>query len=98
MDITGGDGETHDEWLVSDSGAGCSVIANPNLLADIQDAPNRETMTIHCNSGVITTRKQRHLKKYGLVWYDRNGIANILSLGECSTRYKITMDNDLDNA
>ena len=87
------------EWLVGDSGAGCSVIANTNadLLTDIQDAPDEETMTIHYNSGVTTTGKQGHLKGYGLVWHNPNGIANIISLGECSTRYRITMDTDIDN-
>jgi len=98
VDITGKDGDTHNQWLVVDCGAGCSVIANADLLTDIQDAPDRETMTIHCNIGVTTTRKQRHIKGYGLVWYDPNGIANILSLGECSTWFKITIDTDLDNA
>jgi len=62
MDITGEDGETHNKWLVGDSGAGCSVIANADLFTDIQDAPDGKTMTIHCNSGVTSSRKQGHLK------------------------------------
>jgi len=67
MDITGEDGETHSEWLVGDSGAGCSVIVNAALLTDIQDVPDGKTMTIHCNTGVTTTRKQGPSKGYGLV-------------------------------
>ena len=51
------------------------------MLTDIQDAPDGKTMIIHCNIGVTTTRKQGHLKGYGLVWHDPNGIANIISLG-----------------
>ena len=86
MDITGEDGDTHNQWRVGDSGAGCSVITNADLLTDIQDAPDGKTTTTHCNSGVTTTRKQGHLKGYGLVWHDPNGIANTISLGKCSTR------------
>ena len=98
MDITGEDGETPNEWCVGDCGAGCGVIANPILLMDIQDAPDRKIMTIYCNSDVTTTRKQGHLKEYGRVWHNPTGIANIISLGECSTRHRITMDTNADNA
>ena len=55
-------------------------------------------MTIHYNSGVTTNRKRGHLKGYGLVWHDPNGIANSISLGEYSARYRITMATDIDNA
>ena len=98
MNLTGEDGVKHSKWLVGDSGAGCSVIADADLLTDIHDAPDGKTMTIHCNSGTTTTSKRGYLKGYGLVWHDPNGIANIISLGECSTRYRITMDTNIDNA
>ena len=58
MDLTGEDGEKHNEWLVGDSGAGCSVIANADFLTDIHDALDVKTMTIHCNSGVTTTTRK----------------------------------------
>ena len=57
-----------------------------------------KTMTIYCNSGVTTTRKQGHLKGYGHVRHNPTSIANTISLGECSARYRITTDTDIDNA
>jgi len=96
--ITGDDGKAHDEWLVGNSGAGCSVIANAALLTDIRKAPNNRYMTIHCNSGVTTVNQMGTLKGFGRVWYNPNGIANIVSLSEVAKKHRITMDSSIDNA
>ena len=84
--------------LVADSGAGCSIVSNEKLLSNIRPAPNNETMRMHCNSGTIQTDLIGDLDGYGTVWFNPQGIANIISLGEASARHRITMDNTLDNA
>ena len=53
---------------------------------------------MHCNSGIIQTDLIGDMEGYGEVWYNPKGIANIISLGEVSTRHRITMDSTLDNA
>jgi len=73
VNITGDDGKTHAEWIVGDSGAGCSVIANAALLIDIRRAPNNNCMTIHCNSWVITVDQMGTLNGFGRVWYNQMG-------------------------
>ena len=98
INITGDDGKTHAEWLVGDSGAGCSVIANEDLLTDIAKAPNNRTMTIHCNSGTTTIDQMGTLIGFGRVWFNPNGIANIVSLSEISKKHRVTMDSTIDNA
>jgi hypothetical protein len=37
-------------------------------------------MDIHCNAGVTSTNLVGDLPGYGKVWFNPNGIANILSL------------------
>ena len=86
------------DLLVADSGAGCSIISNGDLLTDIREAPDRETMRMHCNSGSIETNRIGELEGYGTVWYNPDGIANIISIGEASVRHRITMDTSVDNA
>ena len=98
VNITGDDGNTHGEWLVGDSGAGCSVIANAELLTNITKAPNNKYMTIHCNSGVTTIDQMGTLKGSGRVWYNPNGIASIISLNELSKKHRVAMDSSIDNA
>ena len=100
VNVTGEHGKptTFLDWLVGDSGAGCSVICNASLLTDIRYAPNNKQMRIHCNSGVTKTDQVGDLEGYGQVWYNPQGIANIISLGEASKRHRITMDTNTDNA
>ena len=45
-------------------------------------------MTIHCNAG---TRKVHHVgdKNYGILWFDKGGIANILSLNKANNKLPV---------
>jgi hypothetical protein len=43
-------------------------------------------MDIHCNAGVTSTNLVGGLPGYGEVWYNPNGIANILSLSRVKER------------
>jgi hypothetical protein len=55
-------------------------------------------MTIHCNAGTTKTNLVGDLPGYGKVWYNPNGISNILSLS-CVTRsgYQVTFDSAKGN-
>ena len=74
VNITGHPKKCYDEYLVGDSGAGCSVIANPALLTHIRKS--KQPMNIHCNSGITTTTLIGHLQGFGWVRHDPHGIAN----------------------
>jgi len=96
VNITGDTKKCSDEYLVGDSGAGCSVIANPALLTHIRKS--KQPMNIHCNSGITTTTLIGRLKGFRWVWHDPHGIANIISLSKLATKHRITMDTSIDNA
>ena len=50
-------------------------------------------MKIRCNAGTKRTNKIGTLPGYGDVWYDKYGIANILSLSNVTKRYRVTYDS-----
>ena len=51
-------------------------------------------MTIQCNAGCRKASFVGHLAGYGDVWYDPNAVANILSLGRVTRRFKVTFDSE----
>lgn len=51
-------------------------------------------MVIHCNAGVTRTRMVGDLPGYeGEVWYNPDGIANILSLSDVKKHYQVTYNS-----
>lgn len=64
------------DWVLLDSQATVSVFVNAALLIDIHTVDH--TMQIKCNAGVRSTNQVGTFPGYGLVWYDPEGIANIL--------------------
>ena len=96
VNITGNPKKCSAEYLVGDSGVECSVIANPALLTHIRKS--KQPMNIHCNSGITTTTLIGHLKGFGWVWHDPQGIANIISLSKLATKHHVTIDTSIDNA
>ena len=63
------------------------MFCNPLLLKFIKELD--QTVDIHCNTGTTTTNKVGYLKGYGMIWFDPNGIANILSLHMVLDRYHV---------
>ena len=93
----GGNG-IKDSWLLLDSESSIHLIKNPKLLSNIQRAPNGASMVIACNAGTARTCLVGDMKGVGVVWYYKYGIANVLSLGLLSDKFRITMDTEIDNA
>jgi hypothetical protein len=55
-------------------------------------------MDIHCNAGVTSTNLVGDLPGYGEVWFNPNGIANILSLSRVKQRgFRVTFDSENGN-
>jgi hypothetical protein len=50
-------------------------------------------MDIHCNAGVTSTDLIDDLPRYGTVWYNSNGITNILSLTRVKEKHRVTFDS-----
>lgn len=54
-------------------------------------------MRVHCNAGVSSTNLQGHVRGYGDVWYSPDGIANILSLYNMTSKFRVTYDSANDD-
>ena len=64
------------------------------LLENVREV--QEHMRIKCNAGVTVTNMMGDLPGYGPVWYNPDGIANILSLSRVGEKYRITYDSGAD--
>ena len=54
-------------------------------------------MQIHCTTGIFHTNLIGELPWYGIVWFHRNGIANILSLANVKNKHAVTYDSSNGN-
>jgi hypothetical protein len=60
------------------------VSCNATLLLNIRQVG--ETMTIYSNSGATSTNMKGDVQGYGEVWFDPNGIANIVSMSSAEAK------------
>ena len=85
-------------WLLLDSESSVNLIVNKELLENIRTAPHGANLTVHCNAGAARTDQIGDLKGFGTVWFYEDGIANVISLGLLTNKFRVTMDSDIDNA
>jgi hypothetical protein len=78
-------------WILLNNQSTVDVFCNGCLLQNIQEV--NKTMNIKCNAGVTRTSWVGDLSGYGQVWYNKVGIANILSLFKVEDKYCITYDS-----
>jgi hypothetical protein len=80
-------------WILLDNQSTVNVFSNRSLLRNIRET-DRE-MVIRCNAGVTRTRMIGELPGFaGEVWYNPDGIANILSLSNVKRHYRVTFDSN----
>ena len=83
--------------VLMDSESTVHLFCNPDLMTDIREAPTR--LRISSTGGLSYTRLQGSvpgIKEW--VWYDPNGIVNILSLARIRKQNRVTFDSAADNA
>ena len=83
-------------WIILDNGSTVDIFTNKNLLTNIRTT--KTVMNVRCNAGVTQTNLQGDLEGYGTVWYNPNGIANILSLSRVQEKYRVTFDSNVDGS
>ena len=84
-------------WLLLDSGSTVSSIRNPDLLKDIRKSD--ETMRVYTNGGHQDYDEVGTLHMFPFTaYYNPKSLANILSLAEVSSVFRVTMDSAADPA
>ena len=68
------------------------MYCNPRLVSNIGEVS--EGMQIHCNVGLQATTLMGDLLGYGLVWFEPEAIANILSLRLVQDKYHIVYNSE----
>jgi hypothetical protein len=66
------------------------------MLSNIQDSP--QTVRAHTNGGTQTSNQYGEIINLGRVWYNKDSIANILSLSKVHKVCKVTMDTSVEPA
>jgi hypothetical protein len=92
------DGQLPKSWILLDNQSTIDVFYNKELLVNIRK--HHTKLDIHsCNAGIATTTLIGDLPGYGTVWYNANGIANILSLARVKEHgYQVIYDSSEGNA
>ena len=76
--------------VLLDSQSTVNLFSNPSCVTNIR--PATAPIRVHCNKGTMVTDKQADFGG-NKVYFDENGIANVLSLFRLSKKYHITYDS-----
>jgi hypothetical protein len=80
-------------WILFDNQSTVGVFCNKDLLHNIRTC--EESMTIYSNSGASTTNLIGDLSNYGVVWFDPQGIANIISMSSAEEKgFRVSCNSD----
>jgi Reverse transcriptase (RNA-dependent DNA polymerase) len=83
-----------DTWILLDSQSTVSVFKNPNYLTNIR--PSTTVLTVYTNGGIQRSSLVGDIANFGMVWYNPDSLANILSLAAVRKQCKVTMDSSVE--
>jgi hypothetical protein len=71
-------------------------LKNRKLITNIRKAKN--ILRVHTNGGPQVSTHMGYVKNFGRVWFNKNSLANILSMAEVRNVCRITMDTSVEPA
>ena len=84
-------------WLLLDSESNVNLFCNPDLVNNISNVTNGESLVLSSNGGTQGSDKQATFGDL-TVWFNANSLANILGLSLVAEHIRVTMDTFVDNS
>ena len=84
------------DQIILDSASSTDLFSNSKMLRDVKTTDSPTTMTT--NAGPVHCNKTGVLPNYGPVTFNQDAVANILSLGNLSDKYRVTYDSAKEDA
>jgi hypothetical protein len=81
-------------WILLDPQSTISVFNNSSMLTDI--GPSGHRLRVQTNGGYQESSMKGVFRNLGPVWFNRNSIANILSLADVRKVCRVTLDTMVD--
>ncbi|CAJ1963603.1 unnamed protein product [Cylindrotheca closterium] len=79
-------------WIVLDTGSTANIFCNRSLLQNIHKV--KHGLKVRCNAGVVQLNMKGYFGDYpDPVWFNPDGIANILSFHDVNKHYHVVYDN-----
>jgi hypothetical protein len=78
-------------WIFLDTGSTSDIFCNRKLVSNIRLSSG--SLKVHCNAGTKVVRHVATLRNYGTVWFNEDGIANILSMSLMSKTFPVRYDS-----
>ena len=88
----------NENWFLINNQLTCNAFINIKNISNIRDAPDGKYLHVHCNSVVTHTNEIGGLPGYSNpVWYNPNGVYNMLYLGLVQRNHLVTYSNQDGN-
>ena len=89
-----------DSWLLLNDCSTINIICNPHLVTNIHEVNQRCIISTNADTGstnLKATLKSSILSMKGEVWFDYNGIANIITLHSVQEHFRVSYSNWFGN-
>ena len=83
-------GKVNTTWLLLDNQSTVNIFSNPDMVVNIRET--RREMHVYCNAGKTIIQTVANCPGFGVVWFHRGGIADILYLALVKEMFHITYD------